>query len=375
MPYGPARLHGPSDSKVACTVVNPSSASPRRLDAFRTDPRSRNPWYQKACILDADTAFSRRCAGPRRNWLLPLVWAGAITVAYEVLGQHWIAIPSLPMSLIGISVAFYLGFKNNASYDRQWEARKIWGAIVNASRSWAFSSRDLVGVTGGNDDDDLASTHRALVARHIAWMDALRHQLRQVKTWEHRGPMFDQYREPVPEYNEDLRALVVAHVGEAEAEDVLKQINPAAHLLANQSRTLHALRRRGLLDGFSHTHLQSLLQELMTQQGKAERIKNYPLPRQYSTVNHFFAILFAGILPLALLPVFDTAETSRVWLTIPFSAIVSWVFLTADQIGDWSENPFEGLAKRRPDHIDGSRHRTGHAAACRDKANSLPRDR
>ena len=86
----------------------------------------------------------------------------------------------------------------------------------------------------------------------------------------------------------------------------------------------------------------------MTQQGKAERIKNFPFPRQYSTVNSVFVWLFCIMLPLGMVAEFAALGEGLVWLTGPLAAMVSWVFLTADKIGDWSENPFEGLANDVP---------------------------
>lgn len=289
----------------------------------------------------------------RANILLPLGWAALATVLYEVLGLHWLALPWLPMSLVGVAVAFYLGFKNNASYDRLWEARKIWGAIVNASRSWAFSARDLVTdlhATSAAAPEALQAERATLVLRHVAWMDALRHQLRQLRTWEHTGGSFDAFRQAsgAPEYREDLGEQLERSLPRAEVEEVMAQLNPAAHLLANQSRHLAQLRARGLLDGFSHIELQRLLHELMTQQGKAERIKNFPFPRQYATVNTFFAWTFAALVPFGMLEEFGNMGEGLAWLSIPFSALVSWVFLTTDQIGEWSENPFEGLANDVP---------------------------
>lgn len=289
----------------------------------------------------------------RRDIIVPLLWAGAVTTAFEVGKLHWLELPWLPVSAIGVAVAFYLGFKNNASYDRLWEARKIWGAIVNASRSWAFGSRDLVSKTHGGEsvtEEELAAIHDELVLRHVAWMDALRHQLRKVKSWEHDGPKFDALRKAthVPELEEDLSEVLGATLADDERDDVLAMINPAAHLLANQSRRLAELRRQGLLDGFSHIALQELLNELMTQQGKAERIKNFPFPRQYATVNSFFAVLFAVLVPFGMVGEFAKLGEGLVWLTVPFSAVVCWVFLTTDRIGDWSENPFEGLANDVP---------------------------
>jgi len=286
----------------------------------------------------------------KRDIIVPLLYAAGAVALYDLAGFRWVALPTLPMSLIGIGVAFYLGFKNNASYDRTWEARKIWGAIVNASRSWAYGARDLVGVGDHElDDDSLAAIRVELVHRHVAWMDALRHQLRKVKSWEHQGASYERMRDAaVPERQEDLSELLGANLSEGDLEEVLAMINPAAHLLAQQSRRLAELRKGGVIDGFTHLHLQEILQELMTQQGKAERIKNFPFPRQYATVNSIFAVLFALLIPFAMLSEFAQLGQHGEWLTVPFSAAVSWVFLTTDRIGDWSENPFEGLVNDVP---------------------------
>lgn len=295
--------------------------------------------------------------GQTLNWsregiIIPGLWAAAVTAAYQLGGLDFLAIPTLPMSLVGIAVAFYLGFKNNASYERLWEARKIYGAIVNASRSWAFGARDMVSkIHGGSiSDEELTRIRHEMVLRHVAWMDALRHQLRKIKTWEHDGAKFDNLRKfmGVAEYKEDLPGVLAPNLPDGETEQVTAQINPAAHLLANQSRRLAELREGGLLDGFAHVKLQGLLDELMTQQGKAERIKNFPFPRQYATVNSFFAWLFTLLVPFALMHEFADMHEHLVWATIPFATVVCWVFLTADKIGDWSENPFEGLANDVP---------------------------
>jgi len=289
----------------------------------------------------------------RRNLVLPFVWEVVACVLYEPLGQRWLALPWLPMSAVGVAVAFYLGFKNNASYGRLWEARQIWGAIVNASRAWAYSARDLVTdlhAPAPVPAAELQALRAALVLRHVAWMDALRHQLRQLRSWEHQGPAYQRIRAQsrVPEYVEDLREVLARSLPAAEVDEVMAQLNPAARLLANQSRALAELRARGLLDGFAHRTLIELLHQLTAEQGKAERIKNFPFPRQYATVNTFFAWVFALLVPFGMLEEFATMGEGLAWLVVPFSTLVSWVFLTTDQIGDWSENPFEGLANDVP---------------------------
>src|SRR5690606_367723 len=98
-----------------------------------------------------------------RPFLVGLLWTTLLCAAAWLLDVQ-VAIPWQPVSLIGIAVAFYLGFKNNSSYDRTWEARKIWGAIVNHSRSFGAATCAFI---QGDGADEL---RRELVYRHIAWM-------------------------------------------------------------------------------------------------------------------------------------------------------------------------------------------------------------
>ena len=116
------------------------------------------------------------------------LWATLVTSVYEYTHWEWMNIPWLPLSVIGVAVAFYIGFKNNQAYDRLWEARKIWGGIVNSSRAWGamvkayasnqFSEKDLTSI-------ELQSNHQRLIYRHIGWLYALRSQLLIPTEWEH----------------------------------------------------------------------------------------------------------------------------------------------------------------------------------------------
>ena len=68
----------------------------------------------------------------------------ACVSGYYFLDLYWLKIPWTPLALIGTAVAFVVGFQNNASYDRIWEARKIWGGIVNTSRTFGILLQDMV---------------------------------------------------------------------------------------------------------------------------------------------------------------------------------------------------------------------------------------
>ena len=110
---------------------------------------------------------------------------------YQVLELKWLHLPWLPIALIGTAVAFLVSFKNNASYDRLWEARKIWGGIVNTSRAFSMLINDYI--TDSNPSSissaELQDIKRTLVKRHIAWLTAHRYLLRQPKlhlVWQAR---------------------------------------------------------------------------------------------------------------------------------------------------------------------------------------------
>ncbi len=273
-----------------------------------------------------------------------LAYSAVIVVSYELLHIYYLRIPWLPMSVIGIAVAFFLGFKNNSSYDRQWEARKIWGAIVNTSRSWGITVKDFVTDTfleWGMEEKEIRRIHEELIHRHVGWLTALRHQLRRKQTWEHRNNPREEefFSKVVPEYLTTMEADLKKHITDEETGRASAKANAATYLLSVQSARLRELRKQGLIDDFRHMKLQELLIDLFTQQGKCERIKNYPFPRQYATFNMIAVWVFAILLPLGMI---DTFNQINIWLAIPFSTLIGWLFFTMEMIGDYSENPFEG---------------------------------
>lgn len=276
-----------------------------------------------------------------RTLPLILVWSAAITLAYTQLEWKWLAIPAMPVSVLGTAVSFYLGFKGNAAYGRLWEARKIWGGIVNTSRTWGIH------VTGFVSNED---AHQRLIYRHVAWLAALRTRLRRPKPWEHRAPRNDVYRalrDTLDTSDARIESLMEPFLEDAELAHTMEAKNQATRLLHNQSNDLRALYEDGHIDDFRHMELAKLLETMFTLQGKAERIKNFPLPRQYATANHWFVWCFLLLVPMALLGALSGVSLSA-WFTIPISLLLGWVFTTWDLVVDYSENPFEGLVSDIP---------------------------
>jgi ion channel-forming bestrophin family protein len=271
-----------------------------------------------------------------------------LVIMYEVLDYRWLAIPWQPISLVGIAVAFYLGFKNDSSYERLWEARKIWGGIVNFSRTFTVYCRDYITDDQSQVDistNELHEIHKTLVYRHIAWMKALTYQLRVLKPWEHNSARDNQIRDRAGIHpNKNHFEKIKGYLAPDEYEYVCSKGNPASHILSLQSKHLRKIKRAGLLDNFRHLQLGRTISQFYDLQGQSERIKNYPFPRQYATVSLYFVWIFILLIPFSMLDVFtDMQYDHSIWLSIPFTVIISWIFLTMELVGEYSENPFEGL--------------------------------
>lgn len=288
------------------------------------------------------------------NWtkwsiLIFTIWALVPVLLHNHLDFHWIHLPWQPISLIGIAVAFYLGFKNNSSYERLWEARKIWGGIVNTSRSITVMFRDFINNQETEtrlSDDQLYSIRKEMIHRHVSWLHALTFQLRKLKAWEHDNRKEMKMRQEMGvAYDEKQFDKLKEYLSEQDLSYVLSKGNRASHILSQQSKRLAELRQHGIVEHFRHLEIQGLITELYTLQGKCERIKNFPFPRQYATVNFFFVVLFIILLPFGMLDVFsDNGAGHQIsWLSVPFSVVGSWVFWMMEMIGEYSENPFEGL--------------------------------
>tara|TARA_B110000091_G_scaffold214390_1_gene267494 strand:+ start:873 stop:1976 length:1104 start_codon:yes stop_codon:yes gene_type:complete len=312
----------------------------------------------------------------RRYILLFLLLATIPVILFDVLHWKWLHIPWLPLGVLGTAVAFLVSFKNNASYDRLWEARKIWGGIVNTSRTWTIMLKDFITNTHADkklSEDELQTIKKELVHRHIAWLTALRYQMREEKPWEMHSKSTKSNREfkeahfRVCEDVEDEKKAISPYICAQEYEKIYAKGNKASQLLGIQSTRLKELMGAGYLEDFRHMELMNVLKEFYTLQGKSERIKNFPYPRQYATLNYIFVWSFILLLPYGIMEEFEIIghrvleelsthavktdimhrfqefiATHFVWFSIPFSALLAWVFHTMELIGENTENPFEG---------------------------------
>lgn len=302
----------------------------------------------------------------RHETLIFALIATVPAILFEIVGFKWLQLPWTPIAVIGTAVAFVIGFQNNAAYGRIWEARKIWGGIVNTSRTWGMKVKDMVTNEYAKNpvkEEELNRHIKMLTYRHIAWLTALRHAMRIGKPWE---TFMKEYSNKewknkihIPELESDLKDDLEPYLHEQEKEYVLTKGNKATALLNLQSNHIRTLKEQGFIWEFAFLELENVLEELFTLQGKSERIKNFPYPRQYATIGYFFVWTFIMLLPFAVIPEFakigerlsddfTLIGTFFIWASIPFIVIIAWVFHTMERIGRAGENPFEGTVNDVP---------------------------
>ena len=311
----------------------------------------------------------------RRSLFIFLILAIIPVALYHFFHFHFLHLPWTPIAVLGTAVAFVIGFKNSASYDRLWEARKIWGRIVNASRSWGIMTRDFINNNHTEtplSDQELNKIKRKIIDRHIAWMAAHRYNLRSQKPWEDSFSnksnleFMKRSGHVIPEKEVPLKDVLNSYLDEDELEYVLSKNNKATTLISLQSKHLASLRNQGYLWEFAHLEMEQMLVELYTLQGKNERIKNFPYPRQFATLNFAFIWIFILLLPFGVMSIFDAAGaellekttdsnslqffmyTNFVWFSVPFCIILSWVFWSLEKVGETMESPFEGMPSDVP---------------------------
>ncbi|MGI4778615.1 MAG: bestrophin family protein [Janthinobacterium lividum] len=233
-----------------------------------------------------------------------LIYDIVVTYLYMVQGWEHIGQDNLPLPLVGTAVALVVTLRNNAAYARWWEGRLLWGQIVNDSRSFV---RGLIALTR-----DVPLQLR-LTRHQVAYTQALRSHLLRVPPWDDIGRFLP------PETMHRVRDA--ANVPLALQTDIAARLGDA--------------RAAGLVDAIGMTTLNASLSALASAQGGLERIKNTPLPRQYSQFPRIFVRVFCLLLPLGL--VHDLG-----YFTPLGSALVGIMFLALDQVGLDLEDPFEG---------------------------------
>jgi len=133
-----------------------------------------------------------------------------------------------------------------------------------------------------------------------------------------------------------------------EHDRLIAYANTATQIINEQSRDLTRLREQGLIDDFRHMEMEQVLQRCYNLQGRNERIKKFPLPRQYANMSRYFVGILIMLLPFSMIPELMNMSSVGIWLAVPVTALIGWIYVMMEVVGDYSENPFQGMANDIP---------------------------
>ena len=243
------------------------------------------------------------------NVIIVIVISSLIVYLYEI--EHWtfLKIPVAVPTILGTTISLILAFRTNASYDRWWEARKIWGAIVNDSRSLVRQA--LVNF-------DKAELEK-LANRQIGWNYTLSNSLRST---ENQG-ILEKY------LKSDELSFVKNHSNKTNA------------ILLLHEKQLKKMLENGTIDSIQYAHMSKTVQQLCDSMGKCERIKNTIFPTQYGFYIHSTIMVFVISLPFGLMADLD-------WLAILITGIVTFLFLTIEHMSIDLQRPFDNSPNDTP---------------------------
>lgn len=240
---------------------------------------------------------------------IELIYVVVIAIIVKFLASQFRDyIPEMPLSIpafIGTAISVILSFKLNQSYDRWWEARKVWGAIVNDSRTLVLYLQSFL-------SDDNKDDIRKITYRQIAWCYSLGQNLRGLNPLENTENLID----------------------ENERKQISNHQNKPLGILQLNTLHLAELKNKNQLSEFNHVQLSNILSRFSDSMGMAERIKNTVFPMTYRMLLHFMIYIFVITLSLAL------GEINSVF-ELPLLIVVSSTFLLLEKTATHMQDPFE----------------------------------
>ena len=239
-----------------------------------------------------------------------------VALLYAVGDWQFLALPGLPLATMGGAIGIFLAFRTNSAYERWWEARTLWGSLVNASRTLARQTLTLI---DDDSNDSRSSLKLRMMNLHLAFVSAMRCHLRK--------------QNPFPE----LRS----HLGTKASEEFRRYQNVPSALLVKSGETLREARKLDLLTEFRWVQMDTTLSDLTNILGACERIKSTPLPRQYDFFPRVLITVYCLLLPFGLVEGMGL-------LTPIASTVVSFIFIALETVGREIEAPFENTVHDTP---------------------------
>jgi putative membrane protein len=286
------------------------------------------------------------------GWII--AWSLLVTLFLEVTGWRFLTVPGPILTIVGSALAISLAFKSQQCYARFNDGLILSGQVSTASLVLA----NRLMATIGNRDAVPEPGLREIFYRHFAWLTALRFYLREKRSWENtfdRGNISYLARLPSPESQSVLADQLKSYLSDGDLQKFTAHRGDKEALLIQwQYEAIKDLHNSNLISELIFTVLAGALDELLRLQGGLKRVKNYPYSRNYYSIAVIIVKLFVAMVPFGLLPYArELGEPTGIaawtaWLNVPLSAIVGWIFVSMEKVGENSSNPFEGNANDVP---------------------------
>src|SRR5262249_47998199 len=282
-------------------------------------------------------------------------WSLIVTLFLQVSHWNFLTIPAPILTIVGSALAIILAFKNQQCYVRFSEALAVSTQLTSSS---LILANKLTSTVGNLDAAQSGPRLKEMFYRHFAWLTSLRFFLRERKAWENTfepGNARFLAKFPTPESQSVLKDELKTYLSDAELQKVIAHRgDKEAFILHLQYEAIRDLCNKKLINEYILIVLTNALDELARSQGALKRMKNYPYARNYYSIAVMLVIVFAALVPFGLFPLAkDLGKTAGIeywtaWLNVPFSALVGWLFISLEKVGENSSNPFEGGANDVP---------------------------
>ncbi len=268
--------------------------------------------------------------GPRHLWremrkelfLMLLISCLAYYFHHHVYSFE-LDIPEGALGIFGLAITVFIIFRTNKVYERWWEARIIWGQIVNDSRSWAMKVMALINADTAHEgisDQQVSKVQKELIHRHLAFINALRMHLRRQEDWDE----------------------LAEYLAPDELEHLLRTTNKPTQLIHKQAQRLEEFFAKGVESGRYKIELLNLLRSLYDDQGKCERIKNTPFPKHYTFLTDITVWCYAAMICVYLVSQFRIVlKADMDILTIPLATAVGTIIVGLERLAKFHEDPFD----------------------------------
>jgi putative membrane protein len=268
-------------------------------------------------LLKTNIPFSYVFGKIKYEVLVIFLYATTIAVLYNNYHVTRITIPIAVPAILGTVISLLLGFRSNQAYDRWWEARHIWGAVVNDSRTLA---RQVMNFTQDSfEHEGIMDFQNRMIRRQIAWTYALGRHLR----------------------GQNSHGILEKYLTRDELEYAQSVDNVPSALVDLASRDLKLAMEEGWINRYQHVEMDRSMTRLCDSMGKCERIKNTVFPATYSLYIHMALLLFIALLPFSVIEYFGLLE-------VPLVVAVSACFLLIEKMAIHLQDPFENKPTDTP---------------------------